>query len=392
MLKSAEINNLFGLYSYDLIFSKSEKESLQFITGPNGYGKTTLLNFIYSLYNQEFGIFYNIPFDSLIFKFDSATIEIQQQREKVDEDSTDEECEIDTSLVITFYQNSKPEEREISNLGKVYNPEQIEPNLNMYLSSLSCYFIKDQRLSHKRAILKEDIKSNDDASSICAVKDNAVHLTKLLAECKEKLDNTLNVTNLVFNKTISKEEYTNRVDTLLPKLESYREFSLINDNFIPKPYEEQNALFLNAYLNALETAIKDTYDIVNRLIALNNVIDSCELVDKVFQINPRYGFRFVSQNEIRTIIEPENLSSGEQHIIVLAYELLFRTQDFTLVLIDEPEISFHLTWQMKFLENMQSIMKLRKLQCIVATHSPQIFSQNWKLTIDLYKQSKIKNK
>ena len=61
--------------------------------------------------------------------------------------------------------------------------------------------------------------------------------------------------------------------------------------------------------------------------------------------------------------------------------------DDSLVLIDEPEISFHQMWQVDYLAHLQSIMALRNLQCIVSTHSPQIFNMNWDLSVDLYEQS-----
>ena len=80
------------------------------------------------------------------------------------------------------------------------------------------------------------------------------------------------------------------------------------------------------------------------------------------------------------------LSSGEQHILILAYELLFKAPENSLVLIDEPEISFHLRWRMNFFENICSIIDSRHLQCIVSTHSPQIFSSKWNYTEDLYEQ------
>lgn len=388
MLKSAEIRGLFGLYSYDLNFSNSEDEALKFVTGPNGYGKTTLLSFISSLYNGSFDIFFKIPFDSLKFVFDVASIEIRQHGMGADENSMDEEFNIDPSLEVLYCTNSNGGEPEISYLNRNFDRSQIKPNLDLYLSSLSCYYIMDQRLSRKKAVLTDGAGLDGEKSSVCAVKDNAIHLKALLAECKEKLGGALNVTKLVFDGSISEEQYHERVHAIVRKLALYKKFALADDSFIPQAYEEQNAVFLNAFLRALEKAVDETYDFVERLDTFVSIIDSCGLVDKKIEINPRFGFRFTSLNKLKSIIEPGYLSSGEQHITVLAYELLFRTDNRTLVLIDEPEISFHLMWQMKFLENLQAIMKFRNIQCIVATHSPQIFSQNWKLTLDLYKQSK----
>mgnify|MGYP001110871136 CR=1 FL=1 len=62
--------------------------------------------------------------------------------------------------------------------------------------------------------------------------------------------------------------------------------------------------------------------------------------------------------------------------------------DKSLVLMDEPELSFHLAWQIDFLRNMQTIVEERQIQSIIGTHSPQVFNNDWDLSVDLYTQSK----
>ena len=77
------------------------------------------------------------------------------------------------------------------------------------------------------------------------------------------------------------------------------------------------------------------------------------------------------------------LSSGEQQEIVLLYELLFRLKPNSLVLIDEPEISLHVAWQKKFLEDLTKITELASFDVLIATHSPQIIHKRWDLTVEL---------
>jgi predicted ATP-binding protein involved in virulence len=78
-----------------------------------------------------------------------------------------------------------------------------------------------------------------------------------------------------------------------------------------------------------------------------------------------------------------DLSSGEQHELVLLYELLFGVKDNALILIDEPELSLHVGWQIRFLPDLQRIQKLKPLEIVIATHSPQIINDRWDLTIEL---------
>lgn len=78
-----------------------------------------------------------------------------------------------------------------------------------------------------------------------------------------------------------------------------------------------------------------------------------------------------------------NLSSGEQHEIVLLYELLFETASGTLVMIDEPELSLHVAWQIEWLRDLERIVEVTGIDVLVATHSPQIINDRWDLTVEL---------
>ena len=77
------------------------------------------------------------------------------------------------------------------------------------------------------------------------------------------------------------------------------------------------------------------------------------------------------------------LSSGEQHEIVLLFELLFETKPNSLILVDEPELSLHVAWQREMLKDLQDMADLSDFRAILATHSPQIIGERWDLTIEL---------
>jgi ABC-type transport system involved in cytochrome c biogenesis ATPase subunit len=66
------------------------------------------------------------------------------------------------------------------------------------------------------------------------------------------------------------------------------------------------------------------------------------------------------------------LSSGEQHLLVLAYELQFRAAQGTLVIIDEPELSLHVQWQASLLGDLLAMGEHSNLQYLMATHSPTL--------------------
>ena len=87
-----------------------------------------------------------------------------------------------------------------------------------------------------------------------------------------------------------------------------------------------------------------------------------------------------------TMVPPlalEALSSGEQHELVLHYDLLFRVRPNILVLIDEPELSLHVAWQKRFLPDLLEIVATARFGVLIATHSPYIVGDYSDLMIGL---------
>jgi ABC-type transport system involved in cytochrome c biogenesis ATPase subunit len=71
-------------------------------------------------------------------------------------------------------------------------------------------------------------------------------------------------------------------------------------------------------------------------------------------------------------LAPRELSSGEQQMLVLAYQILFKAEPGTLVLIDEPELSLHVIWQSSFVDDITRMGTERNLRFLLATHSPTL--------------------
>lgn len=82
-------------------------------------------------------------------------------------------------------------------------------------------------------------------------------------------------------------------------------------------------------------------------------------------------------------ISLQDLSSGEQHLFVLFYQMLFKHGKDTLLLIDEPEISLHVGWQKHFVDDLLEVLKLSPMTVIMATHSPTLIGSYWNLTSEL---------
>ncbi|WP_267891581.1 AAA family ATPase [Streptomyces sp. IGB124] len=133
---------------------------------------------------------------------------------------------------------------------------------------------------------------------------------------------------------------------------------------------EKKVLWL--YLEDSEKKLSTFKELLDRLSLLLEIINS-RFLSKNLKIDRNKGMRVVT-DEGREL-DPSRLSSGEQHELVLLYDLLFSAPSDGLVLIDEPEISLHVTWQQRFLEDIQRIAEVVGFRFIVATHSPQILGK-----------------
>lgn len=112
-------------------------------------------------------------------------------------------------------------------------------------------------------------------------------------------------------------------------------------------------------------------DLERRLTVFKEFMDG-RLAAKRLTLERQLGMRFdlLDGRSVR----PRELSSGEQQITVLAYEILFKASASTLVIVDEPEISLHITWQDTLVADLERMGRASDVQFLLATHSPMILA------------------
>lgn len=311
MLNKLEIEGLYGLYNYSLDFSQGEDQRLKIITGPNGYGKTTVLQLIYALLGKDRSVFYQIPFSSVLFFFDDFIIKVVQTKTVVpmDEDSDlpgDEEIRLSFELT-----EDKPgtvlDERAREGEKK---ESKVDGPLELVLNSMKCFYLTDKRILLRN---KEQDKQVFDADTDFSMR----RVATKIAEIKAKGEN-------------------NRGIDFFCELVSFFKFA-----------------------------------------------------DKEMIIDDRFGIRFKINNASKTIIPVTSLSSGEKHVLLQLFELVFDGKAGDLVMIDEPELSFHPAWLNVYVSVLQKIQDFkldegREMQIILATHSPLLVGCRWDETLDLY--------
>lgn len=323
MLTRIKIQNLFNVYDYDIDLTNSDKTKVKFITAPNGYGKTTILDFIFAAIRQVYDRMFQIPF---------------------------RQCEL-------FY-----DETDSDNIYK-YTVTRVDEMSNATDTDIQQTLSKTLNFKLQRAIGEEEtlieqfsVRQNADGTFYTEGSTNNTQLFFISRTCFYLTDKR----------------------SLIQKKDSIRveEETLVIEDIPVSPYPKELKEILNSpeRIKEYEPRIKAFCDIINR----------CDFASKQLEIDKRFGLRFVANDELHTILTLDQLSSGEKQMIIQVYELLFHAQSGTLVMIDEPELSLHMMWQMNYLKNLMQIAQLRGFQCIVSTHSPQVFNSLWSKSVDLF--------
>lgn len=150
---------------------------------------------------------------------------------------------------------------------------------------------------------------------------------------------------------------------------------------VPEELQEPTQRVLPVYVTDVEKKLSVFDDIAAKIDLLKEMVNSHFSFKKI-SIDKEKGFIF--RTDEGNPLSPSQLSSGEQHMLVVFSELLFRVEPNSLVMIDEPEISLHVTWQQQFLRDIERVTKLALFDVLIATHSPQIVHDRMDdLTVEL---------
>jgi len=143
----------------------------------------------------------------------------------------------------------------------------------------------------------------------------------------------------------------------------------------------------SAKLDAMELFVTDGKEKLQPLLDFASRVEpllsniNAKFKNKAIRLDRERGL--VAKASDGAEIRPDQLSSGEQHEIVMLFHLLFRISENTLVLIDEPELSLHIDWQRRFLPELLAIAARTQIDALVATHSPNIVGERADLMINL---------
>lgn len=144
--------------------------------------------------------------------------------------------------------------------------------------------------------------------------------------------------------------YPEQSEVIKKRIECF--FRLVNSLF----EETGKEIMIDPASNNLVFAINGTEKFL--------VVDGKRLtVDNKFLVTPRDN------------IQLEHLSSGEKQMLLILTTVFLQEEKPNILLMDEPEISLHISWQDKLVGLIRELNP--NCQLILTTHSPNIFVNGW---------------
>lgn len=433
------------LGEYDHSIKLGADDDFIIVYGPNGVGKTKFLEIIDALSRLQGFALSTLPFDSAKIKYSDGS-ELSVMRSEADTDTSNQRPSFPLLPTVNFvlrrrgkkpvswahnddeftdYLRRNGRYEQISDVnwqdasdgeilhidvlraryeGRPFSKKRKESSapdpVIAFVKQVPSFLIETQRL---RTELTNTVKSprlgyrgrSDQRGSSSRINDQAETIRTLLngaqtehSRITQQLDRTF--PNRVLGAA-AKDQNLNQ-DAIRSRYDVQNEFrsrlgrvasvSLDDELALPTGDLDSWALtLLNQYLEDADKKLAPFEDLLQKIELLEQIIND-RLLNKSLRVTDGEGLSVVHAHTDRPIAL-ESLSSGEQHEIILMIDLLFNTPKGAVVLIDEPEISLHVAWQIAFIPDVEKIADLAGFRFVVATHSPQIINDQWHKAIRL---------
>jgi ABC-type transport system involved in cytochrome c biogenesis ATPase subunit len=438
-ITKVSVTSLFGVFNHEIRMNLEDRITI--IHGPNGFGKTSILRLLNALFNKKDTVLRRTPFHEFRVDFSGVShLAVQQRRgtasqashtlpepdltfEYGDSDGVHQHTlgprEFDPRIadlvdrVVPYLARTSPHSWTDVRTGETLGVAEVVQEYGESLPPLISHgrqespewlsearrlvpirLIEAERLVTLRPSPLPGRPSGDQVRSAPVVeqyaRDLVADIQKRLAEyatLSQSLDRSFpaRLVRSGGHASHPDEELLLKLKELENKRARLASAGVLGeapeDEFRLAPHVgDENRKVLSVYADDVEKKLGILDDLLRKIEVLQRTLND-HFLYKRLRIDQKRGYVFVTPDgkELR----PGDLSSGEQHELVLNHELLFKVEPHSLILIDEPELSFHVAWQEAFLKDLEVITKLADLDVLIATHSPQIIHDRWDLTVEL---------
>ena len=441
-LTKIQVSKLFGVFDHTIPLNLADRITI--IHGPNGFGKTAMLQMVQSLLGNRFARLRRVPFECFMLDLEDG-----REFSVTKKFPSRTEAERDESAATLQFQLKTPGQSPVE-FFLPYSP--LKEGLRFPLELIDQHIEDLERVGHdtwvhlqtgRKLQLEDIIELYGEFLPIAPQKKRQIPdwLTKLPNEFDVRLIEAQRLLNITDNRrsrragpyryepavsSYSKElaanvqevqakygTFSQQLDSSFPmrvfqaqsaasidtteltrrlqELEQRRQRIIAAGLLAPeeqsapifgpqKTEDETKKSILSLFAEDIEKKLEVFHEITAKVELFKELVNK-RFAYKKLDIERQAGFRF--QTSAGLPLLPTDLSSGEQHELVLLYELLFKTKQNALILIDEPELSLHVAWQVEFLKDLARVVKLSSFDVILATHSPQIIHDRWDLAIGL---------
>jgi predicted ATP-binding protein involved in virulence len=431
------VKKLFGVFDHEIPLSNSR--SVTIIHAPNGFGKTVMLEMVAALGGGETDIFERIPFEEFRIDFDNGTawtvsrgtseigmppsleyfrIDERGTAEKADVPGLPDELldEIDSRVPAPYRRfgsgwvdQDDGIEYTLDEITDMFPPAAAlaKQLLRAYPKSrfggLEVFVIRANRLEAIKpsqtgprvALNRTSTRTVDTRPPAARVqeysRDVVVQIKSALADYakySQEKDRTFPERLVRFVPdhltVLPEKDILAKMQDLEKKRQRLISLGFLDSETGLRDLTEEDVRraqeALTIYVRDTDEKLRVFDELAERVGKLRDIINE-RFQYKRLTIERNLGFKVVANSG--DVVSLDDLSSGEQHELVLLYELLFRTPKNGLVLVDEPEISLHVAWQSRFLSDLLDILGASGAYAIVATHSPTIIGSMWELAVEL---------
>jgi predicted ATP-binding protein involved in virulence len=436
-ISEISIDGLFGLYNHNVKLNLSDRVTI--IHGPNGIGKTQVLRFVEAFTEGKYFQFNKMPFKKFEIVFNNGLkVGIRKKSDEVTDGFNFEFFSIekngnelkqkasidkkDFENVLMYIRREMPITRASENswldrrTGTVYTSEELLANyydqipdkikkkfetpdwLRPIVKNIETHLIETQRLFNMSSYYDRSNRisyEREDNLFSSTVQEYAKDLKKRIndtladyAKVSQSLDQTF--PQRLLGGIIEQTDINilkNRMELLELTRSNLKQVGLLGQDVI-NPFDITTLDALNdAQKTPMALYVEDTE---KKLSVLDPIADRVTILlekinkkfrNKELKIDKVDGFKIIDSSGNKLTLDV--LSSGEQHELVLIYSLLFKVRPNALVMIDEPELSLHVTWQRAFLTDIMDIAKTASFDVLLATHSPYIVGDRHDLMISL---------